>query len=93
MGADEEHPVNQQRTPWHTEQWLTSAWNHDPEVVDHHFAPQVEIHDVTLPDGEQQAGVEFTADDITQVKNASLKKKDLLDEAEFTELASHVLGS
>ena len=52
-----------QRTPWHTEHWFTSPWNHDPAVAaDYRFPEQVTIHDVTLRDGEQQAGVEFTAE-------------------------------
>ena len=52
-----------QRTPWHTDHWFTSPWNHDPAVAaDYRFPDQVTIHDVTLRDGEQQAGVEFTAE-------------------------------
>ncbi len=52
-----------QRTPWHNEHWFTSPWNHDPAVAaDYRFPEQVTIHDVTLRDGEQQAGVEFTAE-------------------------------
>lgn len=62
--------MNEQRTPWHTEQWFTSAWNHDPTVADHRFVRQVEIHDVTLRDGEQQAGVEFTAEDKLRIAEA-----------------------
>ena len=45
--------------PWHTAQWYTSPWNHDPEVASGFaFHPELKIHDVTLRDGEQQAGVE-----------------------------------
>jgi len=55
-------------TPWHTDRWFTSPWNRAPEVAGgHRFAPAVEIHDVTLRDGEQQAGVEFTADDKVRI--------------------------
>lgn len=55
-------------TPWKTDSWYTSPWNHDPEVTsDLHPADEVVIHDVTLRDGEQQAGVEFTADDKVRI--------------------------
>lgn len=50
--------------PWHTDEWFTSPWNHDPRVAQRWSLDQpIEIHDVTLRDGEQQAGVTFTADD------------------------------
>lgn len=57
--------------PWHTDQWFTSPWNHAPEVMEAFtFPPSVEIHDVTLRDGEQQAGVEFTCDDKVRIAEA-----------------------
>lgn len=57
--------------PWHTEQWFTSPWNHDPEVAaSYAFSETLEIHDTTLRDGEQQAGVEFTADDKVRIAEA-----------------------
>jgi hypothetical protein len=44
--------------PWHTGRWFTSPWNHGAEVTDRLRLPEhIEIHDVTLRDGEQQAGV------------------------------------
>ena len=57
--------------PWHTEQWFTSPWNHDPKVAaSYAFSEKLEIHDTTLRDGEQQAGVEFTADDKVRIAEA-----------------------
>lgn len=56
---------------WHTENWFTSPWNHDPDVAaGYAFPREIEIHDVTLRDGEQQAGVEFTADDKVRIAEA-----------------------
>lgn len=56
---------------FHTPQWFTSPWNHDPAVRDQiHFPPNVQIHDSTLRDGEQQAGVVFTADDKIAIGEA-----------------------
>jgi isopropylmalate/homocitrate/citramalate synthase len=57
-----------QQTPWHTADWFTSPWNHDGEVAGgYRFPDEIEIHDVTLRDGEQQAGVIFTADDKIRI--------------------------
>lgn len=57
--------------PWKTDQWFSSPWNYLPEVTEGlSFPEQVTIHDVTLRDGEQQAGVEFTADEKVRIAEA-----------------------
>jgi len=56
---------------WHTDRWFTSPWNHDDEVASsYRFSPELQIHDVTLRDGEQQAGVVFTADEKVRIAEA-----------------------
>lgn len=58
-------------TPWKTDMWFSSPWNYLPEVTaDFSLPEQVQIHDVTLRDGEQQAGVEFTSDDKVRIAEA-----------------------
>lgn len=55
-------------TPWRTDRWHTSPWNHDASVVASQTFPEnLQIHDVTLRDGEQHAGVEFTADEKIRI--------------------------
>ena len=57
--------------PWKTDQWFSSPWNYLPEVTgEFRFPEAVTIHDVTLRDGEQQAGVEFTADEKVRIAEA-----------------------
>jgi isopropylmalate/homocitrate/citramalate synthase len=56
---------------WHTDLWFTSPWNHEADVQSEiDFSPKLQIHDVTLRDGEQQAGVEFSADDKKHIAEA-----------------------
>ena len=58
-------------TPWLNENWHTSPWNFEPEVTkDWKFPKQVKIHDVTLRDGEQQAGLAFNYDDKIRIAEA-----------------------
>ncbi len=57
--------------PWKTRDWFSSPWNYLPEVTEGFAFPEsVEIHDVTLRDGEQQAGIEFTADEKVRIAEA-----------------------
>jgi isopropylmalate/homocitrate/citramalate synthase len=50
-------------TPWKSDQWFTSPWNFADEVKEtHNFAKDIKFHDVSLRDGEQQAGLVFNKD-------------------------------
>jgi isopropylmalate/homocitrate/citramalate synthase len=58
-------------TPWKSDQWLTSQWNFAPEVTKEiNFPEKIQIHDVTLRDGEQQTGVAFNYDDKIKIAEA-----------------------
>jgi isopropylmalate/homocitrate/citramalate synthase len=58
-------------TPWHTDRWFTSPWNFLPEVTADFSPPKaVRIHDVTLRDGEQQAGVVLRAEEKIRIAEA-----------------------
>ena len=54
--------------PWKTDNWFVSPWNFLEEVTENFRPPeQVRIHDITLRDGEQQAGIIFTKDDKIRI--------------------------
>lgn len=54
--------------PWKTDKWFTSPWNFAPEVRSQlHFAKKIKLHDVTLRDGEQQAGIVFRKEDKIRI--------------------------
>lgn len=53
---------------WKTDKWFVSPWNFNNEVVDElSFPDEIKIHDLSLRDGEQQAGITFTADDKIRI--------------------------
>jgi len=61
--------------PWRTDAWWVSHFNYADEIRKAYALPTaVEIHDVTLRDGEQQAGIVFTKEDKVRMAR-------LLDEA------------
>ncbi len=92
-------------TPWKTDRWFTSPWNHDQEVAaQYDFPDKIEIHDVTLRDGEQQSGVVFTLDEKIRIAEslaeagvhrieAGLPAVSPDDEKAVREIAKRDLGS
>ncbi|MGE5594137.1 MAG: LeuA family protein [Betaproteobacteria bacterium] len=55
-------------TPWKSDKWFVSPWNFEPEVRQGmEFKRQIQFHDVSLRDGEQQAGITFSKDDKVRI--------------------------
>jgi len=90
--------------PWKTDNWFVSPWNYLPEVTrDFHPPKQVKIHDITLRDGEQQAGIIFTKDDKIRIAEklaevgvhrieAGMPAVSPADEAALREIVKRNLG-
>jgi isopropylmalate/homocitrate/citramalate synthase len=46
------------KSSWQNNLWFTSPWNFEEEVTKQYkFPEEIKIHDITLRDGEQQAGI------------------------------------
>jgi len=89
---------------WKNDKWYTSPWNFAPEVLaTQQFSPKIKIHDISLRDGEQQAGIVFNKDQKVQIAEklaeigihrieagmASVSKED---EAAIREIVKRNLG-
>jgi isopropylmalate/homocitrate/citramalate synthase len=54
--------------PWKARDYFVSPWNFETEVTAGQSPPErVAIHDVTLRDGEQQAGIELRAEEKVRI--------------------------
>ncbi len=59
------------RTPWKTSRYFVSPWNYAAEVISGLSLPRrVQFHDITLRDGEQQAGLCFRKNDKVRIAEA-----------------------
>lgn len=91
-------------TPWMTDRWFVSPHNYADEVrAQLRFPPTIRFHDVTLRDGEQQAGIVFTKDDKIRIAEklaeagvhrieAGLPTVSKSDEAAIREIVRRNLG-
>jgi len=92
------------KEPWKSDNWFVSPWNFLEEVTKDFKPPkQVRIHDVTLRDGEQQAGVVLSKDDKIRIAEklaevgvhrieAGMPAVSPADEAALREIVKRNLG-
>jgi isopropylmalate/homocitrate/citramalate synthase len=64
-------PITETRQPWHSENYYVSFYNYIDEVRrGTEYPKKVTLHDVTLRDGEQQAGIVFRKDEKIKIAQA-----------------------
>jgi isopropylmalate/homocitrate/citramalate synthase len=92
------------KEPWKSENWFVSPWNFlDAVTKDFHPPKQVKIHDITLRDGEQQAGIVFRKGDKIRIAEklaeagvhrieTGMPAVSPQDEAAITEIVKRNLG-
>lgn len=91
-------------TPWKSDKWYVSSLNYNEEVMKEYcFAPKIKFHDVSLRDGEQQAGLVFDYDRKVALAEklaemgfdrieAGMPAVSKQDEAAITEIVKRNLG-
>lgn len=59
-------------TPWQTDKWFVSPWNYLPELTEEWAFPEtMKVHDLTLRDGEQQAGLCLRKDEKVRIAESA----------------------
>jgi len=89
---------------WKNDNWYTSPWNFAPDVLaQQSFASKIKIHDISLRDGEQQAGIVFNKEQKVHIAEklaevgihrieAGMASVSREDEAAIKEIVKRNLG-